>query len=61
MQFVTELAGLVPERAATPFTVSVGLALLVGQCGLSAYFSFVSTSGPWHSKPGFTAHQLVYC
>ena len=60
-QLFSEIAAQFPDGAATAFTVGVGLAMLVGQCALSAYFSFVATSGPWHAMPGFTAHQLIYC
>jgi len=59
-QLFSEIATLFPDRAATSFTVGVGLVMLAGQCALSAYFSFVTTSGPWHAMPGFTAHQLIY-
>ena len=55
------VAALFPDRAATPFTIGCGLAMLAGQCGLAGYFSFMTTSGPCHAQPGFTAHQLVYC
>jgi len=54
------VAALFPDRAATPFTIGCGLAMLAGQCGLAGYFSFMTTSGPCHAQPGFTAHQLVY-
>ena len=60
-QLFSEIAAQFPDGAATAFTVGVGLAMLAGQCALSAYFSFVATSGPWHAMPGFTAHQLIYC
>ena len=60
-QLFSEIAAQFPDRAATAFTVGVGLAMLAAQCALSAYFSFVATSGPWHAMPGFTAHQLIYC
>jgi len=55
-----QIAALFPERSATPFTISVGLAMLASQCCLAAFFSFVTTTGPWHAQPGFTAHQLAY-
>ena len=61
IKLFSEIAALFPERAATSFTVGVGLVMLAGQCTLSAYFRFVATSGPWHAMPGFTAHQLIYC
>ena len=60
-QLFSEIAAQFPDGAATAFTVGVGLAMLAGQCALSAYFSFIATSGPWHAMPGFTAHQLIYC
>jgi len=60
-QLFSEIAAQFPDGAATAFTVGVGLAMLTGQCALSAYFSFIATSGPWHAMPGFTAHQLIYC
>ena len=60
-QLFSEIAAQFPDGAATAFTVGVGLAMLAAQCALSAYFSFVATSGPWHAMPGFTAHQLIYC
>lgn len=59
-QLFSEIAAQFPDGAATAFTVGVGLAMLAAQCALSAYFSFVATSGPWHAMPGFTAHQLIY-
>ena len=60
-QLFGTIAAQFPDRAVTAFTVGVWLAMLAGQCALSAYFSFVATSGPWHATPGFTAHQLIYC
>ena len=60
-QLFSEIAAQFPDGAATAFTVGVGLAMLAGQCALSAYFSFIATSGPLHAMPGFTAHQLIYC
>ena len=60
-QLFSVIAAQFPDGAATAFTVGVGLAMLAGQCALSAYFSFIATSGPWHAMPGFTAHQLIYC
>ena len=49
-----------PENVATVESLQLGIALLTGQCVLWFIFSFVVRSGPWHSEPGFSAHQLVY-
>jgi hypothetical protein len=54
------IAALLPPKAATPDSILIGLAMAAGQCVLAAFFSFVTTSGPWHAQAGFTAHQLVY-
>ena len=60
MDLLESIASALPENTATATTVGIGLAVLAGQIMLTAFFSYVTTSGPWHEQPGFTAHQLVY-